>query len=815
MDRCLSQDELSALIAGGLSFAERSRLGGHLDVCPSCTQSLQYLSTADGATARPGSPASSPKNIPGYSILGEIHRGSQGVVYEAIQRATRRKVALKILLHEQTASAEERRRFLQEIDIVASLRHPNIVTIHDSGADEGLYYSAMELIRGQRLDEYVKNGDLGIQEVLVLFRKICLAVAHAHAHGIVHRDLKPGNILVDGEGEPHVLDFGLAKLKPVGATLATDSTRTGVFLGTLAYSSPEQTMGDPRLVTERSDVYSLGVILYALLTGQEPYRLPPDIEGALRAIREAEPVRPSKVRRGIDRDVETITRGCLSKEPHRRYASARELAEDVTRYLEQEPILARGDSIVYRIRKGIRRTAARHTWTARVAILILAVSPATYAFKILPELFEPVDRHLESPGRRLLKSLYHGQWNDSVLVVVLDDETFDSIPDLARQANLTGVDPRDLTSVRRLHGELMKRLARAKPSVVAWDIVFRSIQDEHDPYLVQGIKELAAAGTKVILAVPQVDQAGEPQLSPRVAHAAHGWGWLYLAKSEETQLVHGAMLSIRHVPYGTTPSLAVAAYAAYRHPEYRAVINWQGERNYLEIEYYSRNPAFSFPMTCDRIFFSEREHECQFGAPPGTDLSERMSADHLTVVPSEDVLARHTISYGRLFQADAQSLDGLIRGKILLIGDTRSERTSTPDWRRLDDGAGGRLEAGCYMHATTLCDLLNQYHLPHPGALLDWMLLLLFAILSQILAAWLEDRQAMLRWSAQMTTLIGITLFTFFGAALAFRILLSPSLLLLTATLSLMMSRWVRRIGSPYSTPGGKGSTHGLAPSAC
>ncbi|MFH0981789.1 MAG: serine/threonine-protein kinase, partial [Planctomycetota bacterium] len=275
--------------------------------------------------------------IEGYEILSEVHRGGQGVVYKAVQKATKRTVALKVLLEGPYASPRQRHRFEREIDLVASLQHPNIVTIYDSGVTrDGRHYFAMEYIRGLPLNAYLSDKNPSIDATLRLFRAICAAVNYAHQRGVIHRDLKPANIRVDSLGQPHILDFGLAKIGGADLSLGAPMTVTGEFMGTLAYASPEQAKGDPTLIDIRTDVYSLGVILYEMLTSKYPYPVVGQMVEVLRNIAEAEPSKPSTIRRQINDEVETIVLKCLQKERERRYQSAGELARDVEHFLTGE-----------------------------------------------------------------------------------------------------------------------------------------------------------------------------------------------------------------------------------------------------------------------------------------------------------------------------------------------------------------------------------------------------------------------------------------------------------------------------------------------
>ncbi len=296
--------------------------------------------------------------VTGYQLMEEIGRGGMGVVYKALQLSTKRVVALKVMLAGPFASPEARRRFDREVELAARLQHPGVVRILESGEVAGQRYYAMDYVSGARLDRYLSVSQPDLRTTLSLFVKICAAVSAAHLQGVIHRDLKPGNVLIDAAGEPHILDFGLAKVatgQVPNETQPPGMTQTGQFMGSLAWASPEQAEAIPDKIDMRTDVYALGVILYQMLTGEFPYEVVGNMHDVLENILRAEPTRPSTLRKQIDDEVETIVLKCLSKERERRYQSTGELAREVSRYLNGEPIEAKRDSALYVLRKQLRR----------------------------------------------------------------------------------------------------------------------------------------------------------------------------------------------------------------------------------------------------------------------------------------------------------------------------------------------------------------------------------------------------------------------------------------------------------------------------
>src|SRR5438034_7479784 len=298
-----------------------------------------------------------------YELLEEIGRGGQGVVFRARQKSLNRTVALKIIGLGQWATNAHLKRFRLEAEAAASLNHPCIVPIYEVGERVGTCYVSMGFIEGDQLDEIAKSEAMPVRCAAELIAKVARTVHYAHEHHILHRDIKPGNILLDRQGEPHLTDFGLARLVETESTI----TRTMEVLGTPSYMAPEQAVGNNARVTSATDVYGLGAVLYQLLTGHPPFAGGTTFE-TVRLVLDTEPRQPRLLNPKVDRDLATICLMCLDKDPQRRYSSALALAEDLARWLQHEPMRARRTGLFSRGRRWVRRNPS----IAVMAALLLA-----------------------------------------------------------------------------------------------------------------------------------------------------------------------------------------------------------------------------------------------------------------------------------------------------------------------------------------------------------------------------------------------------------------------------------------------------------
>src|SRR5438132_2060915 len=377
-------------------------------------------------------PAKTLANFGDYELLEEIGRGGQGVVYRAHQKSLNRTVALKLIGLGHWTNQAHLKRFRLEAEAAASLEHPGIVPIHEVGEREGTCYFSMGFIEGDQLDAVVRREPMSVRRAAELIAKVARTVHYAHEHHILHRDIKPGNILLDQEGEPHLTDFGLARLVETESTV----TRTMEVLGTPSYMAPEQAIGNNAAVSSVTDVYGLGAVLYQLLTAHPPFAGGTTYE-TIKLLLDTEPRRPRLWNSKIDRDVSTICLKCLEKEPARRYCSALELAEDLERWLKHKPIRARRTGVFVRGAKWIRRNptttallAALVTLATIVAVLFLNREPARPPAGIAVLPFENLD----------------GNRSDAVLVDSLQDDI------LTRLAKVAGLKVISRTSVMRYRG---------------------------------------------------------------------------------------------------------------------------------------------------------------------------------------------------------------------------------------------------------------------------------------------------------------------------------------------------------------------------
>ncbi len=379
--------------------------------------------------------ASHPQSIGAYRILDLLGQGGMGVVYRAEQAHPRRIVALKVIRPGQQSPALLR-RFQHEGEVLGWLRHPGIAQIYEAGTaqtDAGIQpFFAMELVQGEPLTRYADQQQLDTRARVRLLARVSDAVHHAHQRGVIHRDLKPGNILVDETGQPKILDFGIARATDSDLRSTTVQTSIGQLVGTLAYMSPEQLLGDPTQLDTRADVYALGVLGFELLT----CRLPVEVTGktlpdAIRTINETEPPAAGRVRRELRGELETILAKALAKDKEQRYASAADLADDLRRFLADQPIKARPATTLYQLRKFALRNKPLFggVVVAFAALLVCVVGTTALTFRATRERNRALDaervaeeRRAEAEAQAAIARAVNDFLNDDLLAAARPEE---------------------------------------------------------------------------------------------------------------------------------------------------------------------------------------------------------------------------------------------------------------------------------------------------------------------------------------------------------------------------------------------------------
>jgi serine/threonine-protein kinase len=371
-----------------------------------------------------------------YELLEEIGRGGQAVVYRARQKSLNRIVALKVIGLGHWETTPHLKRFRHEAEAAASLEHPQIVPIYEIGESDGSCYFSMQLVEGGSLAEVLQRDPMSTRRAAELLSKVARTVHFAHQHGILHRDIKPGNILLDQQGEPHLTDFGLARLLEQESTI----THSSDVLGTPSYMSPEQAAGRTKELTAATDVYSLGAVLYHVLTGQPPFIGNTTYE-TIRLVLDSEPRNPRVRNPKVDRDLSTICLKCLEKDPQRRYASALALAEDLEHWLKYEPIQARRTGIFTPGRKWVRRNPT----TASLVTLSLALAATVGVIIWNSELF----RHPPTAGIAVLP--FENLSNDKEDASFADGVQDDLLTKLAKIADLKVISRTSVMGYRNQH----------------------------------------------------------------------------------------------------------------------------------------------------------------------------------------------------------------------------------------------------------------------------------------------------------------------------------------------------------------------------
>lgn len=748
--------------------------------------------------------------IPGYELLREIGRGLFSAVYEARRAADPSTVvALKILW---PADEAQQARFEREVRVLRELDSPHIVKCHDAGRCGTMVYYAMTLVRGLPLDEFLVRHAPTLEDKLAIFRRVCEGVAAAHAQGVAHRDLKPSNILVEPDGTPRLLDFGLCAVEfgDWSTGMRRRPTLQGDVMGTVRYMSPEQAwgglLGGP--VDWRTDVWALGIMLYEIATGSYPFDVGPASgksadEALLFRIRTESP-RPPVIPHGPHAAaLRLLIERCLASDRTHRLDSAAALADDIGRCLDRRPLASRPLSRIYRLRRLVTAMAVRQRaalWAVIVTLALLTLSLAAHLTGVRWR-----QDSGEFGGAPPIAGLGDDPDRGPFTLIGVTDECIRRVPREFRADGATG----DIRTWRSLHGRLMKRLAAAPPRALAWDFYFRTPQSG-DADFTEGLLALHRAGAPVILAVQQFDPDGRPHISPDLYEHVRDVAHFGMILARDMERRPGEFVLGLRRGSEVYPSLALSIVAAVRHPQHRLVIDWNQRERRLFMAYEDRAQPGVVLRGRDAVPLTAvyEQPDNALGARRGDLLACR--AFDMTL---PDVWQRHVISFADALAADDDDLRRWTAQRIVIIGDLRTGGLlSRADRHSVRYGSRVvRDVPGCFLLADAVNGMFARTALQRafPMGGDTFVLLAVAALGSCFVAAPLARRVA--RRTPRACLIIGLAATVMAGAITAMESELRPIVVLgLTATclgLALPPALWIEwtreryRVQLPSSEP--------------
>ncbi|GJQ28606.1 MAG: hypothetical protein HBSAPP03_04900 [Phycisphaerae bacterium] len=684
--------------------------------------------TRDHTTAPMPDRAGPGDDLGDYRLVSILGEGGFGTVYLAQRRTPYvQQVALKIVKPGMDSAAVVE-RFTQERQALASLDHPHVARILDAGqTPQGRPYFVMEYVPGPTITAFAQRHALTVEDRLRLFIPVCEAVHHAHQRGLIHRDLKPSNILVaqpEGHegGFPKVIDFGIARAL---SGVSAGATRPGAAVGTPEYMSPEQARGEP--VGPASDVFTLGVVLFELLTGRLPRELPSGIDPlspeSHRVLEGVMPARASSIVPSLRGDLDVILARAMAHEPHRRYASAEALADDLRRNLAREPIAARRDSVLYVVGTRTRRLAHRQP----LAVVLLA---ATVGFLVATYVVMPVLYRWTAWGgvfERVLAWIPPRDVGTFEHVVVITISEGPTQSELGALAGVSGVSE-DRASLRLVHGELMRRLANAGPAVAAFDIVFStpSAEATHDSALAAGLASLHEAGVPVVLAtrVWPID-GGLVRVAPLLRESAGvRFGGVTLGEGDQFIYVH---LFAQRRPGLPEPSLALAAFAANHEPSARPQIMVREHDDAADVVYVTSTSAGARRLPRADTLRAIAIQACGIEVERNGLRPDDMLGLMQVRLPPTPVLNAATIPLDAVLAMSEADLRARVTGRIVVVGDARAVSN---DFRTLPDG---RTVAGCHIIATAIEQLLRGWAVTRPQEAVHYTMLAVLSLMGALI----------------------------------------------------------------------------------
>lgn len=660
---CLSDEQVARIHKNGVRDLANEKSIAHLESCDACWH--RYNKQIESGF---------PDYVPGYRIVEELGRGGASVVYAAWKGGdVRQLLALKVI---NLPSEEQRARFRREIAIHRTLDSPSIVKCLDDGDHGSLVYYSMELVRGEPLDQYVNNRPLHLKDKIELLARVARAIETAHAKGVAHRDLKPANILIDAEGEPHVLDFGLGTMRSDEWSLHVrqDQTRAGDVFGTVRYMSPEQAWGGlvGGAIDQRTDVWALGILLYDYATiGGYPYSLFPteDRRGddaLLHRIRMDQPKPPQIVECDIKNDLAILIERCLVWEQERRIASAGILADELERCAVQQRIQTRRLPLHYRWGRVLTALALKHrTALAALSIVTSLVLISAFLFVANVQWRGPKQTVFVSNRPNEVKPIPVLTERDFVVVGVTE-ESLVAVPELGKVLGFDGVSS-DLPTWRGLYGRLMERLALAKPLAVAWDFYMPG-ERLGDEAFARGLLALDATGVPVVIASKEFDEKGQPRISPVIAqHVGNALNCGSITVRDPILRPGEFVLAFRRGEY-VVPSMAVAVVAGLRCPGRRAVIEWPERSRQFTVLYQERGREDSVLPARDTIDLTSSYRDTIGNAVSQKDDRQAWRSFEMR---HPTVWKQCVVSIESLLRADDAEIAARCAGKVVMFGDLR------------------------------------------------------------------------------------------------------------------------------------------------
>jgi hypothetical protein len=636
----------------------------------------------------------------------------------------------------------ERGRFDREIAVLLKIESKWIVHLLDAGETDDVRYYVMDFVEGVHLDKFMLSSDRSLVEKLTTFECVCRAVADAHTCGVVHRDLKPQNIIIDKQGQPRILDFGICTVEwedwssVGGPDVRGTLTHPGDVIGTLKYMSPEQAWGGVvGNVDERSDIWSLGIMLHEIVSaGKYPYSLAatpekPAPEALLERIRKELPCIENFAALPRGRDLETLLHRCLAWERSQRLTSADLLADDLARYGRGERIVTRPLSIRHRVKRLAVGAAARSRAMFMIvfvgmvgAIIWLSTALFNVGWMVTGQAYAGT-----SPGGDSAAVAVGSALDDGILIVGISDDTIGEVIEYARRNDLDGV-TQSLQTWRPLYGRLMSRMAglsedRTTPRAVVWDYYFQTEQPG-DAELVAGIHALEKVGTPVNLAARTFEGSGSPFLSSKIVTSlgpslrvgaivgrdmVRRPGDFVIAFRDASGAEKDALgLDAGQADHATVPSLGLVTLVSLLHPNATLEIEWQHRRRHLDL-LYARSPGAYLRerdrMDVSKVFMTNT-------ANPTVQRESMLACTTFSLAPPQRWRDR-TVPFEDVLRASKDELAAHVNDKIIVFGDLRAPRFGfAADRHRVKYGS--KIEEsvpGCYLLGDLITGLLNRRYI--------------------------------------------------------------------------------------------------------